>query len=480
MNMRFCTSTAIAICAVLLGGCIGTTVRRPAPVDVPVRYPAGSTAAVQRQAVDTEATWPSRDALEDDWWAGFGDERLDRFVRQVLSVNPDLAAAGLALDRARLQAGLSEANLWPALAGSLGSSATRSVGEHDAVRRSQSANASVGWEIDLWGKLRAQRDVSRWEARATEEDLQGTALSLAADACRYYWQLAYLNQAIATGAANLDRLARTLDLVRAQKQAGEVSGLEVHEAEQNLQSQRAAQSQLVQQRAELRNAIAVLMDGTPWPIDDEPQDLDSARTLEVDAGVPAELLGRRPGLRAAELRLRASLAQMKATSRSYYPAFSLTGSLGGSSTSLADAIRNPVATLGAGLSLPFLDFRRAALDTRLAGTDYEIAATRFRGTLHAALSEVDDALSARGRLVEQVDAVQRSLDAAREIEARYAVRYEVGATDLRVWLDARQTLRNAELSRAQARRSQLENDIALLLALGGSASAGTTRELPPP
>jgi outer membrane protein TolC len=245
--------------------------------------------------------------------------------------------------------------------------------------------------------------------------------------------------------------------------------LELREAEQNLDSQQAAQSQLVQQRVEARNSLTVLLDGTPWPIDDEPQNMDDAHSPTIDAGVPAQLLGRRPDLRSAELRLRESLSQIKVTRVSYYPAISLTGSVGGSSDSLSSVLAHPVETLGAGLALPFIHWNEARLNTKIAGAQYEIAANDFRRTLFTAFTEVDNALSARQELARQVALSQRSFDAAVEVERLYEVRYRAGATALRQWLDAQETRRQSELALAQARLNQLQNDSRLFQALGGSA-----------
>jgi outer membrane protein TolC len=138
-------------------------------------------------------------------------------------------------------------------------------------------------------------------------------------------------------------------------------------------------------------------------------------------------------------------------------------------TTLSDVLKNPVASLGAGLSLPFLNLRQAQLDTRIAGTDYQIAANTFRRTLYTALSEVDNALSARTQFATQVAASQASYDEAVQIERMYEVRYRVGATDLRTWLEAQQTRRDAELSLASVKQKQLVNDVTLFKALGGSA-----------
>jgi NodT family efflux transporter outer membrane factor (OMF) lipoprotein len=346
-------------------------------------------------------------------------------------------------------------------------SSSRALDRHDSATRSSRASVSLGWEIDLWGRLRAQRDIARWEVEASAEDRESTALSLVGEICRQYWSLAYLNQSIAAGEANLERLQRTVELVQAQFDAGAVSGLERREAQQNLESQRTVQSQLLQQRVETRNAIAVLLDGNPWPAANEPLNLTTSRSPAVAPGLPAELLGRRPDLRAAELRLRGSLAAIKVTATSYYPALSLTGTVSTGATSLSDVIENPIGTLGAGLTLPFLNVRERQFNTEIAGVDYQIAARDFRNTLYTALSEVDNALSADEQLAGQVASAQRSFDNAAEIERLYEVRYRAGATDLRIWLDAQQTRRDAEIALAQLKLNQLANDVTLYQALGG-------------
>jgi NodT family efflux transporter outer membrane factor (OMF) lipoprotein len=473
MNQRLLSPLAIALLASLtLPGCLSTSQYRADPIAVAAQYGRGDAAAnTPEQTLALQARYPAHDVAADAWWTGFGDTRLDRMVEQALAANSNLAAAGLTLRKARLEAGLSETELWPSADASVSASASRDTDRHDRFDRSYGSSASLSWEIDLWGKLRAQRDAARWEAQASDEDRENTALALVGEVCSDYWQLAYLNQSIAAGAQNLQRLERTLTLVQVQFDAGDVSRLEVREAEQNLHSQRSAQSQLLQQRVEIRNAITVLLDGTPWPQADEPQDLSSSASPVLTEGVPADLLGRRPDLRAAELRLRESLATLKATARSYYPALSLTGSLGTSSTALSDLLKNPVATLGAGLSLPFVDFNQARYNTRIAGTSYEIAATQFRTTLYTALGEVDNALSAREQLATQVEAARKSYEAARDVERMYEVRYRSGASDLRTWLDAQQTLRESELALAQARLDQLDNDVTLYQALGGGTPA---------
>jgi NodT family efflux transporter outer membrane factor (OMF) lipoprotein len=454
----------------LLSACVGTGSHRLVDPAVASTYGAGD--STQNTPSDKVALGQQRtvkDRMQDTWWTGFGDERLDRMVARVLEVNTDLASAGFRLARARYSAGLATSDLLPNfdISGSAGYS--KELSGSSKGLDSYSASAGIQYELDLWGRLRTQRTIAQWEAQATEEDLQSTFLALVSQTCDLYWTIAFLNQRIATGEESLARVRRTLELVQSQFNAGAVSRLELREAEQNLDSQQAAQSQLIQQRVEARNSLTVLLDGTPWPISDEPQDMNNAHSPEIEPGVPAELLGRRPDLRAAELRLRESLSQIRVVRASYYPAISLTGSVGGSSDSLSSVLAHPVETLGAGLALPFIHWNEARLNTKIAGAEYEIAANDFRATLYTAFTEVDNALSARQELAKQVELSQRSYDAAVEVERLYEVRYRAGATPLRQWLDAQETRRQAELSLAQTRLNQLQNDSRLFQALGGSA-----------
>ena len=454
----------------MLSACVSTGNHRVDAPNVPASYGHGDPARnAPTERADASPQAAAADVRDDPWWTQFGDPRLDRVIDRALAANTDLASAGLAVQRARLQAGLADNALWPQPSGSIGSSGSRPIDQAADWNRGSSASVSLQWEIDLWGRLRGQREIAQWEAQASAEDLQNTALLVIGDVATQYWTLAFLNQSISAGQANLARLQRTQQLVQARFDAGAVSRLEVRQATQSLEAQRAAQSALEQQRVASRNALTVLLDGQPWPLEDEPQQLRSEIRPTVAEGLPAELLGRRPDLRAAELRLRNSLTNIQVTASQYYPALSLSGSVGSSATSLSDVLRNPVATLGAGLSLPFLNLRQAQLNTRLAGTDYQIAASDFRRTLYSALSEVDNALSARAQLTTQVAASQASYDEAVEIERMYEVRYRVGATDLRTWLEAQQSRRDAELSLASVKQKQLINDVTLFKALGGTA-----------
>ena len=299
-------------------------------------------------------------------------------------------------------------------------------------------------------------------------------LSLIGTAANLYWQIAFANERLALAEQSLAYAQRTRSLVETQYRAGGVSGLERREVEQVVAAQEAAITQLRQTRTEAREALRVLLDGTPTPAR-EPQALSRATVPAVAAGLPAELLGRRPDLRAAELRLRRTLASSDATRLSYYPTLSLTGSLGGSSTALLNLLANPVATLGSGLTFPFLNVPAMRLDTQIARTQVEEAAILFRKSLYTALAEAENALSARTNLAAQGAALRRSREAAIEAERLYEIRYRTGAVPLRTWLDAQERRRQADIDLAANSLARLQNHVALNQALGGGVGLDASR-----
>jgi len=452
---RACAAAALAAALLSLAGC-GALLESdysPPQAELPARWAQGDAV-------------PSAPAAG-RWWENFGDARLDGLVELALARNNDLAAAAIRVRRAQLEAGLARDRMFPVLG------ADGNVGRDETLRgprvvtRSNSVNLTVSYEADLWGRLARQRDAAQWEALATEEDRQSAALSLIGTTADLYWRIAYINQRLASSRESIAYARRTLDLVRAQYEAGGASGLEVAEARQNLATQQAAHTQLEQQRVESLNGLAILFDGPPERVMADPPALPRGEPPGVRAGVPADVLARRPDLRAAELRLRASLATADATRAGYYPRLSLTGALGSASSSLSTVLQNPVASLGAGLVLPFLQWNEMRLSVRVSETEYEEAVVNFRQALYQALADVENALSARRHYEAQREQLAESLAAARQAESLYEVRYRSGAVPLRDWLDAQERRRSAEVALAENQRDRLLNQVTVYQALGG-------------
>ena len=409
------------------------------------------------------------DVYADQWWTLFGDAQLNALVDQVLAKNTDLAVAGINLQTARLQADLRANQQGPRVSSSVSTGHNFDLNSGDDSARGLSLSGGVSYEMDLFGKLARQTEASRWEALATEQDLQATAQSLIATTAQLYWQLGYLNERYSVAQQNLASTQKTYDLVKVQYRNGAVSGIELTSAEQSVQSQLSTLSQIAQQKVETRTALAVLLQQPVQQLSiAEPQRLPQIALPEVAAGLPADLLSRRPDLKAAELRLRKALATKDATKASYYPSISLTSSLGASSTSLTALIQNPTLALGANLSLPFLQYNDMKKDIAISKLDYEKAIMQYRQTLYDAFADVENALSARTELNKQVALQERNVQLAEKTERLTEVRYKNGAVALKNLIDYQKTTRDARVSLVQTKQSQYNAYVTLMQALGGS------------
>lgn len=455
------SKSAIVVAMAALAGCASQTAYQRPDVQVPEQWQNGQPQVSQDQAVLTP------------WWQGMNDPVLDQLIRDALARNNNLAQAAIKVRRAQLVAGQAASDQLPSLKVNGSSTASRQLDGGPTTRLS-TATASVSWELDLWGRLAALRNVADWEAQATEEDRQAAALSLAGTVANLYWQVAYLNQRVVVSQQSIDYARQTLKLVEAQYGVGSTSGLEVAQATQALAAQQASHTQWLQQRVQARNALAILFDGPPGVAMNEALRLPDGVLPEVQAGLPAALLNRRPDLRAAELRLRQSVATIDATRGSFYPALTLTGSVGGSSTALSNVLSDPVGTLGAGLVLPFVQWRDMQRSVAISQADYEVAVRGYRQSWYQALSDVETALSARVQYEDQGTSLAQAVAAAQKGEQLSEARYRAGSVALKVWLDAQETRRQAESNLAQNRLNRLSALVTLYQSLGGGTAQAST------
>lgn len=208
----------------------------------------------------------------------------------------------------------------------------------------------------------------------------------------------------------------------------------------------------------------------------DPQRLPQYPLPQAREGVPAELLGRRPDLRAAELRLRESLSNIDAARASFYPTLNLTGALGSSSPTLSNVLQNPVGSLAGALTLPFLQWNRLSLNLRVSQADFDERVVSFRQALYQAMADVENALSNRTQLRLQAEQLDASLKAAREAERLYEVRYRAGSVSLRFWLDAQEKRRAAEIARDENALNRLINQVKVYQALGGDDAVPTRND----
>ncbi|MDE2593009.1 MAG: efflux transporter outer membrane subunit [Burkholderiales bacterium] len=436
----------------MLGACASTGSYQQPDVKVPQRW--------QQQGSEQSA------GTLTPWWQGMNDPVLTQLIQDALARNNNLAQAAIKVRRAQLVAGQAASDQLPSVSVKGSSTASRPL-DGGTTTRLNTVTGSVSWEVDLWGRLAALRNAADWEAQATEQDRQAAAMSLVGTVANLYWQVGYLNQRVEASQQSIDYARKTLQLVEAQYKVGGASGLEVAQATQALAAQEASHTQWLQQRVQARNALAILFDAPPAVAKQEALRLPDGALPVVQADAPASLLTRRPDLRAAELRLRKTLATVDATRGSFYPSLTLTGSVGGSSTALSKVLSDPIGTLGAGLVLPFVQWRDMQRSVAISQADYEVAVLGYRQSWYQALADVENALSARLQYEDQGIKLDQALQAAQTGERLSEARYRAGAVPLKTWLDAQESRRQAENNLAQNRLNRLNALTTLYQALGG-------------
>ena len=446
---------AVAISSTLLGGCgalTHTDFEAPKLV-IPDHW---------------QKTTVSEQVKLDPWWEAFHNADLNQLIAQVLNSNNDLALATLTLQKARLQAGLARDELYPQLSSNISASRSQLLDGGD-TSNSYQANLSVSYEVDLWGRVSASVDQANWTAMASAEDRESTIQSLVATTASLYWQIGYINQRIVLSGKSITYSTQTLDLAQRQYDSGFVTQVNVLEAKRSLAGQEAAHSQLIQQLVEAKNALAILVDQPHAETFANIKQLPDGVLPDIAVGVPADLLIRRPDVKASLYQLRSTLANKDAIYANYFPNLTLTGSVGESTSELKELLRNPVGTLGAGLVLPFLQWNQMQLNNDIAEIDYQTAIVNYRKTLYSAFEDVDNAISARQQYVFQGNKLQQQYNAAAEVEGIYASQYRHGAIAIQNWLDAQENRRSAEESLLENRYNQLIARATLYQALGGSS-----------
>ncbi|EKO3377436.1 TolC family protein [Vibrio fluvialis] len=444
--------STIALCVLLATGCVARSELPEQNVTVPEQWQTGQTQS-ETQAIS-------------QWWTSFSDPQLNQWVDKVLATNSDLAIATLTLKQARLEAGLATSDTYPDVSASVSGERSKPLDGGESSKSYQ-ASLSVSYELDLWGKLSAAKDAAMWTALATQQEREATAQSLVATTAQLYWQIGYLNQRVELSNNDIKDAKETLALTQSQYRHGSVTRVNVLEAERTLAGLEATHRDYLQQRTEAVNAFAILFDQPPQDLATSIPALPDYAVPTIEAGVPADVLNRRPDVKQSLFELKSVLATKDNTDTNYFPSLTLTGALGGSSTELRKLLSDPIGTLGADLTLPFLNWNEMQLNRDIAQVKYESAIISYRKTLYAALQDVDNALSAKENYEFQAEKLQKQYDSAAEVARIYKSQYEYGAIDITTLLDAQENERSAKASLLENRYNQLVNIATVYQSLGG-------------
>lgn len=418
---------------------------------------------------------PAAEAASVDarWWRSFGSPQLDALIAEAQAGNPDLAATFERVRQAGIQARLAGATLLPGI-DLAGNTAWRRTDPGSGARstRSESSALSLGisYELDLWGRLAAGFDAAQAGFAASRQDHDAARLSLTAAVSGAWFGVLASEERLRIARENLALAERLFALVEARHRAGAASALDLSRQRSTVIAQRATLHPLQTQAEQARSALALLLGRPPQqrPWDETGAVLTQLTVPSIAAGLPAELLTRRPDLAAAESRLGAADANLAAARAALLPTVRLSASGGLASAallSLADP-SNSLA-LAAALSHTLFDGGRLRGQVELSESRRRELIENYRASIHTALREVEDALGnvERHRLQDQAN--RQILDEARRTLQLAELRYRAGASDLATVLDAQRGLFQAEDQLALTHLARLTAAVELYKALGG-------------
>ncbi|HVU23428.1 MAG TPA: efflux transporter outer membrane subunit [Opitutus sp.] len=454
---------ALAVLAFTAGCTVGPDYHAPAATAVKMKTWAAAPAVTDNAAAS------------DAWWTNFNDPLLGRLVERALSASPDIALAEQRIREARAGVRLAGGRAYPQIGASAAKMEFRRTGPLNTVFPGSYPTFQTGfdasWEIDLWGGTRRAVESAGAALQATQEAARGVRVALAAEVGRAYVELRATQRRLAIARTNLALQQRTLALTHERLHAGVASRLDALRAEALVANTEALVPQLEDGVVRETHLLAVLIGEEPDALAGElaaPEPIPTA-PAQVALGLPAELLRRRPDIRAAERRLAAATARIGATKAQLYPHLGLSGTIGFVSTRSADLFdySNRYFSLGPGLHWNLFDAGRVRAQVDAAAARAEGAYAAYRKTVLGALADVENALGAYQAEERRQHALAAAAGAARGAVATATELYRQGVTDFLSVLDAERSLAAAEDAIAQSDRAVSTDLIALYKSLGG-------------
>jgi multidrug efflux system outer membrane protein len=460
----------VAAIALMTGCSLMPSYERPS-APVASQWPA--TARVN--AVD--GTTSAESSAMVSWQDYFSDPSLRQLIDTALASNRDLRVALLNIDQARAQLGVRRADLIPTL--NAAAAGSRTPSSNGAINSAYSAGLTVtAYELDFFGRVASLREQALAQLLASAEAAQTVQISLIATVAQTWLNLLADEELLALSRQALDSRAESLRLVDLKVEHGAASDFERRNAQTLLESARVTLAQQMRQRALDENALALLI-GQPvnatqraqWT----PNKMGQLVFAELPAGLPSDLLARRPDLRQAEQSLVASNANIGAARAAFFPRISLTAGAGSASSALSGLFKDGSWgwTLAPQLVLPIFDAGRNQANLDAARTGREIAVAQYEKAIQSAFREVADGLASRATLVEQLQAQQALLAAETARSQLTQLRLQHGVANQLDWLDAQRALFSAQQTLVQTRLASLQNQIALFKTLGGGTSITT-------
>jgi len=405
------------------------------------------------------------DLANTQWWKQFGDPALDSLIETAVRGNLDLKNATAKVDQYLGALDTTRSQYFPQVTAGFNPGATHSAGR---TTESYQATLNASWEIDLWGKIRRSSEAAQAQIVGSEAGRRGVLMTLVANVAGGYLTLRGLDRQLEITKATEKTYAESLKLFQLRFKYGTVSQLEVSQAESQYESARqsipAYESQIRQQE----NLLSLLLGRIPGPIP-RGKPLDALTPPGIPAGLPSELLERRPDIVQAEQSLIAANAQIGVAKAAFFPKLSLTGALGVASSDISKLFVPGAEIWSAGgqLLAPLLNFGQLSGQLKQAEAQQQQALFQYQQSVLTGFKEVEDALVKTTKGREQLEALQRQVVALEEYSRLARLQFEAGTTNYLQVLDADRSLFTGKLNKTQTQYDLLVSLISVYKAMGG-------------
>lgn len=450
---------------------------RPA-APIATQWPGAAANAANTTAVATTATA----AADIDWRDFFHDAQLQQLIDLALANNRDLRIAVLNIEQARAQYRIQRADQLPSVGLSLSQSRQNPSNSGEGISSVAVGGLALNaFELDLFGRVRALSDAAQASYLASAEARKTVQINLIASVANNYLSWLADNELLALTRDTLGTREASLKLTQLRFDNGVASELDCAQSRALHEAARATLAQVQRQRALNENALVLLI-GQPLPADlpTRTTRLSSAALLaDVPAGLPSDLLERRPDIRQAEQQLLAANANIGAARAAFFPRISLTGSIGRASTELTGLFSSNDSVNAwswtAQLVAPLFDAGRNQAGLEATQAKRDIAVAQYEKTIQSAFREVADALAGRATLGEQLTAQKAQATAQANAFRLADLRYRNGVANYLDVLDAQRALFSTQQAVTQTALLQRQNQVVLYKALGGGWSKDTQR-----
>jgi len=434
----------------------------------------------KRPVIDTPAAWrieerEVRDLANTAWWQQFNDPVLNGLVGTALEQNKDLLIATARIEEFFGRYFSTRGDQFPSAGGNadafrqrLSEKGFSRFDGKDNPYNQYEAFLNAGWEIDFWGKFRRATEAARAELLGTEEGRRTVVLTLVGAVAAAYVDIRALDKQLEITQRTADSRKGTLELFQLRFQNGIISEVDLSQAESEYEDALARIPDFERTIGQTENALSVLLGRNPGPIA-RGLTLDELILPVVPAGVPSELLERRPDIRSAEQALIAANARIGVAKSLYFPTISLTGAFGTVSTDLSNLFTasSRAWNYGVPVSVPLFTAGRIGGEVKAAEAAEKQAVLSYQQAIQNAFREVDDALLDRSKSGQRLDALSRQLKALNNYARLARMRYDEGYTSFLEVLDADRSLFNVELAHTTGQNVLFRSLINIYKSMGG-------------